>query len=126
MIWGIMSYEHKTPVTTPLANLNGKSYRDEIMDVTVRPHFQQFQAEQSIFMDDNARPHRARLVYAYKVWGNVDSLLWPSTSPYLNSIEHVSCVWDVIQKAVNACQPPVTILQEMDMALHQEWNQMLQ
>ena len=44
-------------------------------------------------------------------------------SPDLNPIEYV---WYAIQKAVNARQPPVTTLQELDMALHQEWNQMPQ
>ena len=112
MVWGMMSYEH-----------NGTRYRDEILDVTVRPHFQQFQAEQPISMHDNARPHRARLVDAYKVRHNINSLQWPSMSPDLNPIEHA---WDALQKAVNARQPPVTTLQELEVALHQEWNQMPQ
>ena len=118
-----MSYEHMTPLSTVHGNLNATRCREEILDITVRPHFQQFQAEQPIFMDDNACPHRTRLVDTYKVWHNIDSLQWPSMSPYLNPIEHV---WDALQKAVNAHQPPVGTLQELDMALHQEWNQMLQ
>ena len=68
---GNISYEHKTPLTTVHGNLNGTNYRDEILDVTVRP--QQFQAEQPIFMDDNAR-QRAHLVDVYKVQHNIDSL----------------------------------------------------
>ena len=64
MVWGMMSYQRKTPLTTVHGNLNGTRYQDEILDVVVRPHFQQFQAEQPIFTDDNACPHRARLVDA--------------------------------------------------------------
>ena len=130
MVWGMMSYEHKNPLTKVHGNLNGTSYRDEILDITVRPHFQQFQVEQPIFLDDNAHPHWACLEDTYKVQHNIDSLQWPSMSPDLNLIEHV---WDAHQKAVNAHQkavnarqPPVTTLQELDMALHQEWNQMPQ
>ena len=120
---GMMSYEGKTPLTIVQGNLSGARYQDEILDVIVRPHFQQFQAERPIFMDDNTCPHRARLVDAYTVRHNIDSLQWTSMSPDLNPIEHV---WNAIQKAVNARQPPVTTLQELDMALHQEWNQMPQ
>ena len=120
---GMMSYEGKTPLTTVQGNLNGARYQDDILDVIVRPHFQQFQAERPIFMDDNACPHRARLVDAYTVRRNIDSLQWTSMSPDLNPIEHV---WNAIQKAVNARQPPVTTQQELDMVLHQEWNQMPQ
>ena len=121
MVWGMMSYEHKTPLATVDGNLNATRYRDEILDITVRPHFQQFQAEQPIFMDDNARTHQARLVDIYKVRCNINSLQWPSMSPDLNPIEHA---WDALQKAVNALQPVVSTLQELHMALHQDWNQM--
>ena len=99
---GIMSYKRKTPLTTAQGNLNGVRYQDEILDVIVRPHFQQFQAERPIFMDDNACPHRIRLVDAYTVQHNIDSLQWTSMSPDLNPIEHV---WNAIQKVVNARQP---------------------
>ena len=86
---GMMSYEGMTPLTTVHGNLNGTRYQDEILDVIVRPHFQQFQAEQPIFTDDNGCPHRARLVDAYKVRHNIDSMQWPSMGPNFNPIDHV-------------------------------------
>ena len=77
----MMSYERKSPLTTVHGNLNGTRYQDEILDVIVRPHFQQFQAEQPVFMNVNACPHRARLVDVYKVRNNIDSLQWSFMSP---------------------------------------------
>ena len=42
----------------------GLRYRDEIMDVYVRPYAGAI-GPQFILMDDNARPHRARVVEDY-------------------------------------------------------------
>ena len=54
MVSGMVSYEHKTPLSTVHGNLSATRCRDEILDITARPHSQQFQAEQPIIMDDNA------------------------------------------------------------------------
>jgi transposase len=42
-------------------------------------------------MDDNARPHRARIVDQYLEQVGVQRLPWPACTPDLNPIEHV---WD--------------------------------
>jgi hypothetical protein len=49
-----------------------------------------------ILMDDNARPHRARVVTDYLENETIERMEWPSCSPDMNSIEHA---WDMLQKA---------------------------
>jgi transposase len=118
MVWGMMSGNTKSPLLTINGNLNGQRYRDEVLDVVVRPHFQQHRAQRPLFMDDNARPHRARLVGDFKQAQNITSLEWPALSPDLNPIEQA---WDALQRAINGRQPPVATLQDLEQALHQEW-----
>ena len=51
----------------------------------------------SKIQDDNARPHRARIVDGFLQANNVSGLDWPAMSPDLSCIEHV---WDVLGTAV--------------------------
>ena len=46
-----------------------------------------------MFMDDNARPHRARIVQHFLQQEAVQTIPWPVISPDMNPIEHV---WDFI------------------------------
>ncbi|GBM59946.1 hypothetical protein AVEN_4012-1 [Araneus ventricosus] len=43
----------------------------------------------AIFMDDNARPHRARLVRSCLESETIPHMAWSARSPELNPIEHV-------------------------------------
>jgi len=119
MIWAAFSYDHKLPLIIIRGNLNGTRYRDEVLDTTIRPHFQLHAADRPLLQDDNARPHRARLVEAYKATNNINSIDWPALSPDLNPIEHL---WDHLQQQINKRRPPVTTLQQLETALVQEYN----
>jgi transposase len=46
-----------------------------------------------MFMDDNARSHRARIVQHFLQQEAVQTIPWPAMSPDMNPIEHV---WDFI------------------------------
>ena len=51
------------------------------------PHFDNhFLADWQIFMDDNARPHRARIVREFRQQEAIDTFHWPDMNP----IEHQS------------------------------------
>ena len=97
--------------------LNGLRYRDEILNVFVRPYAGAIGPD-FIFMDDNARPHRACVVNEYLQNETIERMEWPACSPDLNPIEHA---WDMLQSdvAVRPVQP--RSLEELQQALIQEW-----
>ncbi|GBN97769.1 hypothetical protein AVEN_160926-1 [Araneus ventricosus] len=71
-------------------------YRDEIQYPLVRLFIAAMGTE-VIFMDDNARPHRPRLVRSYLESENIPQMAWPARSLDLNPIEHV---WDMLGRRI--------------------------
>ena len=67
-------------------------------------------------MQDNARPHVARIVTQYLEEVNILRLQWPSRSPDLNPIEQV---WDMLGRRVR--QRNIETLPELRRALLEEW-----
>uniref|UniRef100_A0A671K130 Tc1-like transposase DDE domain-containing protein n=1 Tax=Sinocyclocheilus anshuiensis TaxID=1608454 RepID=A0A671K130_9TELE len=61
-------------------------------------------------MDDNARPHRARLVIEFLKEEGISRMEWPAHSPDLNPIEHI---WEQLQLRVQARQVPPGIHVEL-------------
>ncbi|GFV41643.1 transposable element Tcb2 transposase [Trichonephila clavipes] len=68
--------------------VTGLKYRDEILDPYVRPYAAAI-GNDFILMDDNARPHRARIVEEYLEDHGLERMEWPARSPDLNPIEHL-------------------------------------
>ncbi|GBL74499.1 hypothetical protein AVEN_235435-1 [Araneus ventricosus] len=77
----------------------------------------------AIFMDDNARPHRARLVRSYLESETIPQMAWPARSPDLNPIEHV---WDMLGRWIAGRSVPPGTLHDLQQALLQEWALLLQ
>lgn len=119
MVWGCLSHDCKLDLVTIQGNLTGNQYIDNVLQPVVIPHFDNHAlASRPVYMDDNARPHRSRAVLAYLQTNAVTTLPWPAMSPDLNPLEHI---WDLIGRRVQALDPPVQNLQELEAALHREW-----
>ncbi|GFY05408.1 transposable element Tcb2 transposase [Trichonephila clavipes] len=71
-----------------------------------------------LFMDNNARPHRANVVEECLQSEDITRIDCPAYSPDLNPIEHV---WDMLGQRIAARQPPLTCLPELRRALLDEW-----
>ncbi|UYV66921.1 Transposase [Cordylochernes scorpioides] len=97
--------------------LTAQRYRDEILEPYLRPYRDQL-GHNLIFMDDNARPHRARLVNEYLQSENIRRMDWPARSPDLNPIERV---WDALGRRIGARHPSPRTLVELRTALLEEW-----
>ena len=82
----------------------------------VIPHFDNHPlATRPIFMDDNARPHRGRAVIAHLQNNAIEILPWPARSP-----DNPTDLWDYLGRQVQARDPPVRSLQELEQALQEE------
>ncbi|GBN94940.1 Transposable element Tcb1 transposase [Araneus ventricosus] len=92
-------------------------YRDEILHPLVRTFIAAMGTE-AIFIDDNARPHRARLVRSNLKVENIPQIAWPARSPDPNPIEHV---WFMLGRRTAGRSVPLGTLHELQQALLQEW-----
>ena len=66
MVWECPSYDCRLDLITVRVDLNGQIYRQNILEASVVPHFDNHPLNtRPVFMDDNARPHRALVVTDY-------------------------------------------------------------
>ena len=76
MVWAGIIIDGKTDLHVIAGNLSDVRYRDEILHPIVRPYAGAV-GDGFILMDDNARPHRARVVTDYLENDTVERMEWP-------------------------------------------------
>jgi hypothetical protein len=124
VVWGCISHDCKLDLVIIQGNLTGDQYVRDVLQPVVVPHFHnQPLATRHVYMDDNARPHRARAVTSYLQSEAVTSVLWTAMSPDLNHIEHI---WDMLGRRIQAREPSVQNIRQLEAALHRECQQLSQ
>ena len=113
MVWGAISYNHRSELVVVQGNLTANRYIEQILHPHLRPIINH---QRELLQHDNARPHTARATVAYLARENINVLPWPSKSPDLNPIEHL---WDDLDARVRERQHQT--LAELGHALQDEW-----
>lgn len=117
-VWAGISSESRTElVVIENGTLTAERYVNEIINEYVGP-FLVNMGENAIFMQDNARPHTARIVFDYLEDVSITRMEWPARSPDMNPIEHA---WDELGRRVRQRNSPPITLRELKEALIEEW-----
>ena len=118
MIWAGIQVGRRTDlIVIRRGTMTGERYRDEVVTPVIIPWAQQA-GPNFIFMDDNARPHRARVVTDVLQHNNITRMDWPARSPDLNPIEHA---WDILGRRVYGLHVRPQTLDHLEQALRREW-----
>lgn len=119
MVWGGICIAGRTELCIiDRGSMTAIRYRNEILGPIVRP-FAGVIGPDFILMQDNARPHTARVAIDYLEQEGIDVMDWPARSPDLNPIEHV---WDIIGRHVLGRHNPPTTVPQLRQALIEEWD----
>ncbi|GFX54317.1 transposable element Tcb2 transposase [Trichonephila clavipes] len=106
----------RTDLHVQSVTMTGHIYRDVILEQHVRL-FRGAMGAEFLFMDENARPHRAIIIDECLQTEDITRMDWSAYSPDFNPIENV---WDMLGGRIATRQPPPTFLPEHRRALLDE------
>lgn len=116
-IWGAFCYDGKAPLVVLDVNVTGLVYRD-IMQNTLVPYARGMFQHNFRYQDDNARPHRSRVVVDYLTQEGILGMDQPPKSPDVNPIEHL---WSDMSRELSTMDNPPQTLPELRRVLRQIW-----
>ena len=82
MVWGGISAVGKTPLIVIDGNMTVHRYRDEVLQPVALPYLRGNLGPNAVFQNDNARPHRARIINEYLRNEGIERMEWPANSPH--------------------------------------------
>lgn len=122
-VWGGITFNGRTElVVLRNQSMNAERYRDLCILPIVVPFARNF-GRNFVFVDDNARPHRAYIVNDVITTNNIERMIWPPNSPDCNCIEHV---WDKLDRQLRSRPRPPITLDELTEAVREEWERIPQ
>ncbi|GFY12956.1 transposable element Tc3 transposase [Trichonephila clavipes] len=101
MVWGGIGYHSRIPLVRIAGTLNSQHYISEMLEPVVLPYLQGFAT--SIFQQNNARPHVARIVQRFFFNHQIELLPWPARSPDLSPIENM---WSMVAQRLTQITLP--------------------
>jgi hypothetical protein len=119
MVWGGISLEGRTELV--IVN-QGRLTADRYVTTILEPHvvpYAPYIDENSILMNDNARPHTAQIVRQYFQEVIIVTMNWPARSADLNPIEHL---WDNMGRSLKTLYPPALSFGDLGNHLTEIWN----
>ena len=105
-VWGAIFSAGKSPLVILDRNGNAEVYRN-ILENYLLPYGRGLFGDNFRDQDDNARPHRARLVKNYCAQQGILGMEQPARSPDLNPLEHIRS--DMSSELNNMDNPPQNI-----------------
>ena len=116
VVWAGVTMNQRTRLCIVDGNLNAQRSVDDILQPVVVPFLGRMN-QGAVLQDDNALPHRGRVVNEFIRQFNIRRLDWPANSPDFNPIEHIG---DELGRRVYRHNPQQPLVQ-LRQRLIQEW-----
>ncbi|GFV86727.1 DDE_3 domain-containing protein [Trichonephila clavipes] len=110
MVWGAIAYDSRFTLIVMRGTLTDQRYVDDIFRSHVGPFLNGLPT--TIFQQDNARPHTARVAQDFLRY--FQTLPWPVRSLDLFPVEHV---WDQLKRQMPSCHS----VHDLDLAVQDLW-----